>query len=430
MTSVPKAALIAIFLGLVIRVVFVGVHQRPLISDERDYHRLALNLIEQGVYGVGDTPTAYRPIGYPGIVAVCYALLSSSPTIVKVLQAILDSITALLLVLLLRNASNRVKVIGAALWSFYIPAVLFSNFLLSETIFTTLLVATAFAFRRVSPTQPHHFLLLGALVGVLVLIKPGMVLFVFMFAATIAFAQMPLVRYSFLALGVLLVVLPWVFRNAAELGKPTLGTNGGINLLIGNNPNATGGYAITYSPDILQSASSEVEADELAYRAALQYIASEPDRFIMNGFKKLAHLVSSQGGILVWSFHPNPEDTSVRYAAKYASLPLVLTLVVNILYATLLFAGLAGFLASDRDRLWWFVATLIGCWIILHATFFGGSRFLFPLMPFFALYAAHAIAEPKALFSRMSKLSFLIFSAVSLFCIATWVVEFYVVYFS
>jgi hypothetical protein len=427
MKSLPRSVLVVLAAGLLLRLLVVVFNDRPLISDEREYDLLAFNLASTGVFGYGETPTAYRPFGYPAFVAAWYALIGHSPFVVKMIQAFLDPLVAVLLYLLLAGQSGRARFLGAAIWSAYIPAMLYVNLLLSETIFVFLLVLTALVVARSGLERSIDGFRVGLLLGLLVLLKPGMILFVVMVAGALSLSRVPLVRYPYIVLGVLLILLPWVFRNAAVMGKPTIGTNGGINLLIGNNPNATGGYALTFPEDLLRNASSEVEADEIAYREAIQFIVDHPPSFVVNAFKKLGHLFSSEGGLLVWSFHAAPEGSTERFSSKYASLPILLVLVVNLMYATVLLVGIVGFIGAERDLLWWFVFALIACWLITHAVFFGGSRFHFPLMPFFALYAAPILPNPLHSLEALPRSARILFFVLTAGFFTIWTVEFYVV---
>lgn len=422
--QLPRTALVILILGLLVRVSFVLIHQRPLVSDERDYHQLAVAFLNTGTYGYDNIPTAYRPIGYPLLIAGVYAVVGEHPIAVKLLQAVIDCMTALLLFFLVRDANLKVRLLTLSAWIFYVPSVLYANLLLSESVFTLLLVVSLFALERGALERGVFATLVGCLLGVLTLMKPAMFLFIIAVSVVMPLIAVPLRRYKFVVLGSLLVIGPWVVRNYFSLGKATLATNGGINLLIGNNPNATGAYNSSFPEEALQDAQSELAADEMAYQYAREYIVKHPGRFVLNGFKKVAHLFSSEGGLLVWSFHPNPEDVSERYAVKYASLSFPLIVLVNLPYITLLLLGIVGLLNARMDTLWWLVVCLFACWIATHFIFFGGSRFHFPLMPLLVLFAAPValnLRESIIQWPRTKKVLLLLMVGG---LVAVWVAEF------
>lgn len=425
--QLPRTALVILILGLLVRVSFVLVHQRPLISDERDYHQLAVAFLNTGTYGYDDIPTAYRPIAYPLLIAGTYAVLGEHPIAVKLLQAVIDCLTALLLFLLVRNTYPKAQLFALSAWLFYLPSVLYVNFLLSESVFTFLLVAAIFLLERGALNRGLSATLVGCLLGVLTLMKPAMFLFIIALSVVMPLIAVSLRRYKFVVLGALLVIGPWVVRNYFSLGKATLATNGGINLLIGNNPNATGAYNSSFPEEALKDAQSELTADEMAYQYALEYIVKHPGRFVLNGFKKVAHLFSSEGGLLVWSFHPNPEDVSERYAVKYASLSFPLIVLVNLPYITLLLLGIVGLLNARRETLWWLVVCLFACWIVTHFIFFGGSRFHFPLMPFLVLFAAPVALNLRETILQWPRTKQILLLVMVGGLVAVWVAEFFTI---
>ncbi len=421
--QLPRNLILILIAGLALRALFITFHQRPLISDERDYHQLSANILSTSSYGYNGQATAYRPVAYPVFVAGVYWIAGEHPLAVKALQILIDLGIALLLFSLLRIESEKSAVVAAALWCFFPPAILYSNFLLTETVFTfSLLFVYAFIVKT-RLAKPSHAIIAGCLLGVLVLLKPAMLLFVTALAPLMFFTGVELKQYKFVVVGTLVVLAPWLWRNDRALGKVTIATNGGINLLIGNNPNATGAYSVSFPDEILQGAKTEVEADELAYRYGIAYIEDHPTEFVFNGFKKLAHLFSSEGGLLVWSFHDNPEDPSERYALKYASVALWLNALVNIPYAFILIVGLFGFVTSKRDLRWWIFFGLLSCWIATHVVFFGGSRFHFPLLPFFALFAAMILPNFQKTIQNSLPIHKGVFGILLLGLLAIWTAE-------
>jgi 4-amino-4-deoxy-L-arabinose transferase-like glycosyltransferase len=421
--QLPRNVVLVLVIGFALRALFVSFHQRPLISDERDYHQLSANILSTATYGYNGQPTAYRPVAYPLFVAGVYSIAGEHPMAVKALQIFIDLGIALLLFFLLRNESENSAVLAAALWCFFPPAILYSNFLLTETVFTFSLLFVYFFIVKTRLAKPQHAFIAGCLLGVLVLLKPAMLLFMTALAPLMYVARIEMQQYKFVVVGALVVLAPWIWRNDRALGKITLATNGGINLLIGNNPNATGAYTVSFPDEILQGAKSEVEADELAYRYGFAYIKEHPTKFVANGLKKLAHLFSSEGGLLVWSFHDAPENPSERYALKYASISLWLNAVVNIPYAFIMIVGMFGFVASERNFRWWIFFGLLSCWIVTHFLFFGGSRFHFPLLPFFALFAATVLPDFQKTLRTLSSVNKAVFSVFLLGLLAIWTAE-------
>jgi len=419
----PRSLLYILALGLILRTLFILVHDRPLISDEKEYARLAHSIVSLGSYTDGGTPTAYRPVGYPAIVSLVYGLTGQHPMAVKILQGLLDALVALMIYHLLSEFPERTRLLGAALWAFYPPSFLYTNFLLSESVFTFVLIASILLLQRSSLTRTVAPLALGALSGLLVLMKPSFLLFLVLLPVVFVKIRASLRPLGAIAVGTLLVIAPWLARNYLTLGSVSLSLNGGINLLIGNNPNTTGAYAISWPPEVLQPARNEIEANKLAFDYAVHYIVSNPGAFFVNGVKKIAHLFESEGGLLVWSFHNNPEDAGTRYAAKYASLPVMLIVLVNVPYFGFMVAGILGFLAFPREKLWWIFAALLTSWLITHFVFFGGGRFHFPLMPFLAIFSARFLSDCGESLRQLSQTRKIIAAVAIVALLGVWIAE-------
>lgn len=400
--SIPRSLLIALALGLVIRTLFISLHDRSLISDEREYDQLAHNLATRATYAYDVLPTSYRPIGYPAIVGAVYSLFGRHPLAVKFVQGLLDVATAFLIYSLLASRSRRAALLGALLWVTFPPAVFYASFLMSETVFTFLLLLTIVLLVQASPA--HHWIavLLGLSMGLLTLMKPGAALL--LIVPVLLYRRLQL-SWRALALTIgfaSIVVAPWIVRNWVTFGEFAISSNGGVNLLIGNHPGATGAYNLSFDPAIMAGASNEFDAEKRASRYAWEYIALHPAPFALNGVKKLAHFFESEGGLLVWAFHPQPETSSIRFGAKYSQIPLSLSLLTNLPYFLLLLGGLLGFVAAERDVLWWTTLLIGAIWLCIHILFFGGSRFHFPLMTVASAYAALALITPLSTFRGLT----------------------------
>lgn len=103
------------------------------------------------------------------------------------------------------------------------------------------------------------------------------------------------------------------------------------------------------------------------------------------------------------TFHKTPEDASSRYGTKYASLPLGWILFTNFSYFIVVLAGVFGFISAKSGRLWWICLSVFITWLVVHAVFFGGGRFHFPLMPLMAAYAAQFLSDPKKSYESLSR---------------------------
>jgi len=390
LNPISRAAIMIAALAFLVRIVFVSVHERPLFSDEVDYDRLGSTLAATGTYSDDGRPTAYRPVGYPGLVAGVYAIGGRRPWAVHLAQAALGGISALMLWLL--AGRGRAGLCASGAWALYPPSILYADLLLPETVFTTLLlVGAVLAMRGVFADRRGSFLL-GTMVGLLVLLKPMALLLLIALPFAALVDRLRPTHFALLTLGALLVISPWLVRNWIVVGYPTPATSIGANLLIGNNPNATGGYTGQIPPSMIPPESAEAERDAGEISSALGYIGKDPLRFLRNGFGKLAHVFGSEGGMIVWAFHRSPGDRSTPLREKYRSLPLWLHAAVSGPYALAMLLGTLGLFTQPRGPTRAYFLAFLGTSLAVYFVFFGGGRYHFPLMPFFVLFAAQWLA--------------------------------------
>lgn len=383
---ISRSAFMIAALAFLVRLAFVSARERPLFSDEVDYDRLGATLAATGSYSDDGRPTAYRPIGYPAFVAGVYAVAGRCPWAVHVAQAALDGVSVLLLWLL--AGGGRAGLLAAVLWALYPSAILYSDLLLPETAFTTLLLGGAVLAARGAFGSRRLSLLLGAVVGLLALIKPLAFLLLLGLPIAARIERLRPTHFGLLALAATLVVAPWLVRNWIVIGYPTPATSIGANLLIGNNPYATGGYSGHVPPSMIPPESDEGKRDAGEAASAVRYIGNEPLRFIRNGFGKLAHLFGTEGGMVVWGFHRSPGDPSTRLREKYRALPLWLHAVVSGPYAAAMLLGTLGLFAQPRGPTRAYFFAILSASLAMYFVFYGGSRYHSPLMPFLVLFAA------------------------------------------
>ena len=101
-----------------------------------------------------------------------------------------------------------------------------------------------------------------------------------------------------------LVLTPWLIRNYLVFGEFALTSNGGINLMIGNNAASTGAYKYAFDPLLFHDSKNEFDVDHKALRYAARYIVSNPGTSVLNAAKKTARLFESEGALLVQKTQP------------------------------------------------------------------------------------------------------------------------------
>ncbi|MCB2231483.1 glycosyltransferase family 39 protein [bacterium] len=375
-----------LLVALVIRVVFLIAVELPVQSDAAVYDQLAATLAQTGCYCIDSVPTAYRPVGYPAFLAGLYSMFGHTPFA----GALANLFLSLLICVLGYRLAGALVSVRAARVTLVLLAVLPShwlwvNTLLSEIPFTTLLTAALLA---ATSRSIWSILLSGLLFGLASLTRPiallvPVVLIGYWWA--VYHRAFPTANRLVIAvIAMTLVTMPWMLRNADKVGARTLATNSGINLYIGNNPNASFGYQ---SPDPklfpLGDPSREAELDRLGFRLGARYIKERPWAFVGRGVLKVT-----------WLFAYDPEP--LRYEVLSTNelrrdTALVAAVLTQGLYYLLLLAAAIGLRQMIKLREWRLIlsiGSLLFYWCAVHFVYFGGGRFHAPMIPILCIAAA------------------------------------------
>jgi hypothetical protein len=241
----------ALLAGLALRLLFI-VHFPFEAGDTHFYGELARNWLDHGTYGLfvhGQlTPVDMRMPGYPAFLAVIYAIFGQAGKAVLIVQAIIDLMTCVLAALIaarLSTASRRTVVATAALWlAALCPFTAnYTAVVLTEVLATFLTALALFLFvcvlghpsmalpvrsfdRRSLLSATGWFLLGGVLVGVGTLVRPEAPLVLIAVGLVLcgrwhhrANWSKLVLAVSWMAIGLLLPLMPWAARNARTPGR-------------------------------------------------------------------------------------------------------------------------------------------------------------------------------------------------------------------
>jgi hypothetical protein len=241
----------AMLTGFTLRMLFI-LHHPFYSGDTHFYEELARNWLYHGVYGFyvnGQLmPADMRMPGYPAFLAAIYAVFGQSTTAVLVVQAVLDLITCYVIAMIaarLAPAAKRTAVVTAALWlaalcpftAGYTAAVL------TETLATFLTALAFYALLRalIDPSIElaragagsaallpfaGWVLLAGLFTGLGTLVRPETPLILAAAGLVLCIrwrrrSDWPKLALAgaWMAVGLILPLLPWAVRNARTLGN-------------------------------------------------------------------------------------------------------------------------------------------------------------------------------------------------------------------
>jgi len=337
-------------------------------TDEQHWDGMARVFWQQGLlHPDGGT---YRPPLYPLMLAGIYQIWGHSPGAVRLWQALLGTATCWLLYRIgWRIGGETVGLVAAGLGALYPLFVFFSGVLMAETLLVFLTtLALLLALRLEEAPSAGKAAALGVALGLAGLCKPTALIWAPLLLGGWWRRSEPGwgLRGKRLAAtigGMGLAIAPWTARNALVAGCfIPISANAGMNLMIGNEKEATGTYrqGVDYwemFARLTAPAKDPMEKERLAVREVARWIGESPLRFGRLAVRKLVYLWSP----LV------PEESILRNLVSALSCGPVLALGV---WGTWRRRG--------RPEAWAIGSLMLGLSLV-HAVFFAHTRFRLPI---------------------------------------------------
>ncbi|HXI83139.1 MAG TPA: hypothetical protein VNL17_03505 [Verrucomicrobiae bacterium] len=360
---------ICLLLALVARLVFAFclfpiLQQRWHLREDGDGYGVIAESIRDRQY----TDITRGPV-YPMFVAV-----AGSPSVVKFLQSLLDTVTCWLVFLL---AGRNWK--AAALWAVYPFAIWRVAFINKEVVLTLLVVAYVFmqlmALRRGKFWQ---WLAAGGLLALVNLCKPTFLAWPLVVLAIALLHRVPFSRVAALAVAMVVVVAPWTWRNYTVTNGaflPVATEQGGMTTFIGNYQPTLGlwegpvksVWMLAVAEIRLQHPdASVVELDRVYYVAALEQVMRNPLQAAGMFVRKCGRF---------WFLSAARREQVISFA-------------IQIAYLAMLGIGLWRRWPWEAETV--LVLALIAYVMLIHALSYADMRFSLPVMPLVCAWAVAA----------------------------------------
>lgn len=293
-------------------------------TDSADYHRLGVSLAlgdgwGSSIVAPGGGATAFRAPLYPALLGAIYRVGAIDLTLVRVIQALIGTLTVGLVVLVAHQLFGRRVALGAGAIAALSPTLLIVDAaLLTEVLSLPLelgAVAAVLAHRN-RPDGRALPILAGVLVGLGALTRFPGVLLLLPLGIALATARSQSARRRLVAVGLfgvacLAVITPWTVRNAQELdafvpvttqaGFGLAGTYNEVTLHDEANP---GAWRVPYLDHTLLELVSvppgdEVTSERLLRGAALDFAKAHPELVVRATFwntMRMLHLTDGFDG--------------------------------------------------------------------------------------------------------------------------------------
>jgi hypothetical protein len=252
------------------------------LTDEAEYIALARNLARHNIYSLdGETPTAYRPPGYPAVLSVLVRLGGDIPQLRFLNFVFLSGSVYLLGRIMLQQGLPLAGIFSGLLVTAYPVLFYTSGTFYPQTLAAFLFLVILKIFTKVN-LRPGDFVAAGLTFGFLVLTVPTFFYAIFVIWGWFFLTgKYSLARSYILTLvSAFLIIGFWTARNYLVFDTFFfVSTNSGENLLIGNTENSTPNSGTNV--DIFEYYSRaaglrEAERDKFFTQQAVQYIIDHP----------------------------------------------------------------------------------------------------------------------------------------------------------
>lgn len=402
-----RIVLAAAAAGLALRLAFgfaywVG---KPLTHDEHEYLALARSLasgqgfVYDDAHESGTAQRFGRAPGYPIFLAALDAgrpVPEATPAIVKLAQSVVGAFTVWLIgIIALRAAGRRAAMWAAWIAALYPPLVALPSYALSETLYSAVALAAAYAVQVAADTATKNrsvdahrgaiarATLGGVLAGIAALIRPAMLFYLPIATAWLLYRRQLPVAIA-VAAASLATIAPWTVRNYVVYDRVVLiASEGGVTFWTGNHPLARGEGDLAANPDLkraeLQFRQSHPELssealEPLYYEDAFRWISAHPVEWAGLLLRKMFYTIVPAG--------PSYAVHSARYrVASVAPYLLVLPFAI---------AGMRRlWRRPSRPTSMWLLAASS---ILVGLVFFPQERFRMPVLDPVLIISAAALA--------------------------------------
>lgn len=214
---------IVIFLAaFLFRLISVFNYTVPLAGDEVSYNALAHSIVEDGRYH-NENESHSRPPAYPFFISIFYFIFGYKLIIIRIAQAVLDSLLCVLMYKLCCGLFNRSVALVASFSSvIYLLFISGVSRLLTETFFTFLLfLAVFYAYKTKERLTYANMCILGVVIALLALTKAITILYLpFLFLVFIITRYYHFISLKKAIKGFLVILIAflipisiWTYRN-------------------------------------------------------------------------------------------------------------------------------------------------------------------------------------------------------------------------
>jgi len=387
-------------IGLLLRITFLYISpNKALEGDEIFYSETAMN-VANGIGIFGHNYISFWPPLYSCFLGILYKI-SSNYYFIGLMQSLLNLFSCFILFLIGRKIFNNLNMFFLISFFIFYPEMIKqpSEFLSEDLFIFLFLTSLYFIYVYVENLKTFYGIIAGILIGLSSLTREIALYFIpFLFIWMFFIIQKDkknknevLKRFLIIFLSTILTIFPWTLRNYFIFREIVpISTNIGVNLLIGNNPNATGEFMPVKincpKPKSFRDvplsvvASMEYDLNRIASEQALDFIKSNPLSYIKLCFKRL---------FLFWS--PPVRNINIDNFDSETLFRIIWLLC----YLIVLFTGFMGIIFSikEKNKKAFLIILIFFYYTGIHMLTVSTIRYRLPLIPLLMIFSNFALIK-------------------------------------
>jgi len=395
---------VLIALAFAVRLCWILVFDPKPVSDFSFYFQCAESIARGlGYTKNGGFATAYFPAGYPLFLGVLFRLFGISIVIAQTANLVL-SVLSLVLVYWIARELFRSELTGRLALLFlaiYPNSIAYTPLLGVEVVHLfLLLLGVGILLPSISNTErasPGRLLIAGLVFGFATLVKmqtlllPALLLLLFpQFLWEKRILNNRLKKIAMLYAVIIVVLSPWIVRNYILYDDLVLSNNDGLNLYMGNGPEANGTWvAVPWFP-VDNNTQDEYKLNQTARREAIGYIETHPFRTLTLMPNKLISLLSHGDGVF-WNIISTRSTLNMTRGIllQLDRINTMYEITLLVLFMASLSLGLWTRLKLGKGRGWPLLGILVILYFIgIYLVYYGAARYHFPIIPWAMMYSA------------------------------------------
>ncbi len=403
-----------ITLAFAVRLCWIVVFDPKPVSDFSFYFQCAESIARGfGYVKHGGFATAYFPVGYSLFLGTLFWVTGISIATAQTANLVLSVVSLVLVYWIARElfTSELTGRLSILLLAIYPNNIAYTPLLGVEVLHLfMLLLGVAILLPCISNSERSRtgrLVIAGLVFGLATLVKmqtlllPAFILLLFpQFSGEQRSLSIRLKMMGILYAVMIAVLAPWIVRNYILYDDLVLSNNDGLNLYMGNGPEANGTWvAVPWFPQD-NNTQEEYKLNQTARREAFGYIKDHPFRTLTLIPDKLIALLSHGDGVY-W----NIVGTRSKFKAggsilrRSDQINTIYEIVLLILFIASLLFGIWKRLQRGRGHGWPLLGILvIAYFIVIYLVYYGAARYHFPISPWAMMYSAALLS---VLFERV-----------------------------